>query len=56
VTVQYIECIHCGKRFPATEKMKAAMGTKVRCPECGTSFPIVVYEAKPADSKEPDRD
>jgi len=55
VTVQYIECIHCGKRFPATEKMKAAMGKKVRCPECGTSFPIVVYEAKVDDSKANDQ-
>jgi len=45
--MQYIECIHCGKRYPATRKHKSAMGkSKVRCKRCGESFPIVVYEAK----------
>lgn len=29
----------------------AAMGTKkVRCPNCGRSFPIVVYEPRPTEN------
>lgn len=44
--MQYIECIHCHKRYAATQKMKDAMGRKkVRCTECGKSFPIIIYNA-----------
>lgn len=47
--MQYIECIHCKKRYPATGKMRVAMGRKrVRCSNCGKSFPIIVYESRPA--------
>jgi predicted Zn finger-like uncharacterized protein len=49
--VRYIECIHCQKRYKATDKHMAAMGRKkVRCPNCGRSFPIVVYEPRPEES------
>jgi DNA-directed RNA polymerase subunit RPC12/RpoP len=44
--MQYIECIHCQKRYPANQKMRDAVTKKVRCTECGKSFPIVVYEVK----------
>lgn len=48
--MQYIECIHCHKRYAATPKMKEAMGRKkVRCTSCGKSFPVVVYDAHPEE-------
>jgi len=43
--MKYIECIHCQKRYPSNRKFEeAALRRKVRCTECGGSFPIVVYE------------
>ncbi|MFC1542879.1 hypothetical protein ACFL4M_03215 [Pseudomonadota bacterium] len=43
--MKYIECIHCQKRYPSNSKFEqAALRRKVRCKECGGSFPIVVYE------------
>jgi len=53
--MQYIECIHCRKRFPANRKFKDAMGKKVRCSECGKSFPIIVYDAKRQENHAADR-
>lgn len=50
--MQYIECIHCHKRYAANAKHRAAIGKKVRCTECWKSFPIVVYEVKA--EKEPE--
>ena len=45
--MKYIECIHCQKRYPANRKLEeAALRKKVRCTECGGSFPIVIYEIK----------
>ena len=53
--MQYIECIYCGKRYPANQKMRDAMGKKkVRCTNCGQSFPVVVYEVKPSESHDAD--
>ena len=49
--MKYIECIHCQKRYGANAKHMAAIGKKVRCTNCGKSFPILVYEAKPAPSE-----
>ncbi|MDT8377140.1 MAG: hypothetical protein RQ867_10460 [Mariprofundaceae bacterium] len=47
--MKYIECNHCQKRYPANRKFEAAaLRRKVRCTSCGKSFPIVVYEVKPA--------
>lgn len=51
--MQYIECIHCHKRYPANKKLRASIGKKVRCTECWKSFPIIVYEVKADDT---DRD
>jgi len=50
--MQYVECIHCRKRYAANQKFRDAIGRKVRCSACGKAFPIVVYHAKPeaADS------
>jgi len=45
--MKYIECVHCQKRYPSNRKFEEAMGKKVRCTECGESFPIAVYTAKP---------
>ena len=51
--MKYIECIHCQKRYPASHKMEAAaLRKKVRCTECGGSFPIVIYEIKPKQAEE----
>ncbi len=47
--MQYIECVHCGKRYASNQKFRDAMGKKVRCTECQKSFPIIVYDAKPQD-------
>ncbi|MDX8402826.1 MAG: hypothetical protein R8K54_00275 [Mariprofundaceae bacterium] len=44
--MKYIECVHCQKRYPSNRKFEEAMGKKVRCTECGGSFPIIVYAAK----------
>jgi predicted Zn finger-like uncharacterized protein len=45
--MKYIECNNCQKRYPANSKMEAAaLRKKVRCTECGKSFPIVIYEVK----------
>ncbi len=45
--MKYIECIHCQKRYPANRKLEeAALRKKVRCTECGGSFPIVIYEVR----------
>jgi predicted Zn finger-like uncharacterized protein len=52
--MQYIECIHCQKRYAANAKHEAALRKKVRCTNCGKSFPIVVYEVKPAESHSSD--
>lgn len=53
--MKYIECIHCQKRYPANRKLEeAALHKKVRCTECGGSFPIVIYEIKPKQSNSPD--
>lgn len=44
--MQYIECIHCRKRYPATRKMRDAMGRRVRCTSCGKSFPIIIFDSR----------
>ncbi|MCF7821478.1 MAG: zinc-ribbon domain-containing protein [Mariprofundaceae bacterium] len=45
--MKFIECIHCQKRYPSNRKLEeAALRRKVRCTDCGESFPIVVYEVK----------
>lgn len=44
--MQYIECIHCNKRYPATRKMRDAMGRRVRCTSCGKSFPIIIFDSR----------
>jgi len=51
--MQYIECIHCHKRYPANKKMRSAIGKKIRCTECWRSFPIVVYEIKTSEEEPP---
>jgi len=53
--MQYIECVHCHKRYAANQKLKDAMGTKVRCAECGASFPIVIHDADPLHDPASDR-
>ena len=53
--MKYIECIHCQKRYPSNRKLEAAvLRKKVRCTECGGSFPIVIYEIKPAVAPKPE--
>ena len=45
--MKYIECNNCQKRYPANRKLEAAaLRKRVRCTECGESFPIVIYEVK----------
>jgi len=46
--MKFIECNHCQKRYPSNRKFEeAALRRKVRCTDCGESFPIVVYEVSP---------
>jgi len=46
--MKYIECNHCQKRYPSNRKFEeAALRRKVRCTDCGESFPIVIYEVQP---------
>lgn len=52
--MQYIECIHCHKRYPANRKLRAAIGRRVRCTECWKSFPIIVYEVSASEKSAPD--
>lgn len=55
--MKYIECTHCQKRYPANRKMEeAALRKKVRCTECGNSFPIVIYEIRPKQTDAADRE
>jgi NAD-dependent SIR2 family protein deacetylase len=49
--MKFIECNHCQKRYPSNPKFEAvALRKKVRCTDCGESFPIVIYEMKPEKS------
>jgi len=53
--MKFIECNHCQKRYPSNRKFEeAALRRKVRCTDCGESFPIVVYEVKPEQESSTD--
>jgi len=49
--MKFIECNHCQKRYPSNHKLEeAALRKKVRCTDCGESFPIVIYEVKSGEN------
>ena len=53
--MKFIECNHCQKRYPSNRKFEeAALRKKVRCTDCGESFPIVIYEVKPEENHSTD--
>jgi transcription elongation factor Elf1 len=53
--MKFIECKHCQKRYPSNRKFEeAALRKKVRCTNCGESFPIVIYEVESGKNRSAD--
>lgn len=62
--MEHIQCPHCKKKYGANDKIRAAVGKKIRCKHCQEIFEIVIQQAgnkqeikpdsveKPAASKE----
>ncbi len=42
--MEYIQCTHCGKKYRANDKVRAAIGRKIKCTACQETFPIVIQQ------------
>lgn len=46
--MEYIQCLHCNKKYATNDKIRAAVGRKITCKACSESFEIVIFETPTA--------
>ena len=51
--MEFIQCLHCQKQYAVNDKLRAAVGKKIRCKHCSDVFEIIIQnssEPKASDS------
>ena len=51
--MEFIQCPHCQKQYAVNDKLRSAVGKRIRCKHCTQAFEIIIQQASQAEASPP---
>ncbi len=51
--MEFIQCPHCQKQYAVNDKLRAAVGKRIRCKHCTQAFQIIIQQASQTEASTP---